>query len=300
MNFNDIVIEAYYNDGEEIKLRKLNQSKDSGMISKIVRRYSDNATYILFTKYRRGKLSENELINYKLERVLPFFKKLNKQLLQNEEPRKEMFEMCTEEELFCPYGSFKAPFSLSAREYIAKANKEMDKPNIKLFHFAIEKQDKLLGCLVFSAEQKLIGEYVTDGSIDIFANNENASHWRALEPLMCFIHNILGYRDKGKALYFRETTHPLNHNTLPIVSPEHGSGNVSSGLLSAKRGFVLIDTTHEDLFNELRNRYVIKYSRLMDEAAKYFNAIGIKIYSKNEIQEYKWNKHKNDWVKTIY
>jgi hypothetical protein len=299
MNLNNITIEAHFN-GNKIKLRELDQGKDNKDLIRIVRKFSENSTLMLYKKYRRGILSEEGMREYHLLNVLSSFKKIDKQLLPGMEVQSEMFEDCGDNELFCSYGSFKAPFSASTRKYIEKANFEMHNPNRELFHFAIEHENKLLGCFVFSSKKKFIGNCETNGSIDIFVRNKSSCHWLALMPLMFFIHNILGYREKSDDLYFRETTHPLNVDTIPIISPEQGSARTSTGLLSDERGFIYVDTFFDNSFKESRNRYIIKYSRLLVEAIKYFKPHEIVFSNQEEKCQFIWDEQENDWVEKIH
>jgi hypothetical protein len=315
MNIDNLMLETEFEGGERIRLRELDSKNDWRIICQTVRKNAEDATLDLYKNYvkdypRNKRQIEEKMTKYGLENILKAFKKLDafcgaarrempglKQLL---EPIIKQEEMYSDAELFCPYGSFQTSaqypcFAETVQQYLEKIKEErLEKPR-KSFHLGImhinrkiSESPMFLGCLVFTVTQKQIGQYKTEGSINIFASNRHATHWRSLHPAVCFWDYVMGFKERGDGLYLRGTTHPCNDAAIGLLENPH-FGFIKIG----------IDAEYVPEFYGPRYNYVVPYSNVRTKVSNIKPVpLVTTVSNNNDIRRYAWDRVGKTWTYT--
>lgn len=259
---------AAFADGKvyTTRMREL-QSEDSDRITQIVRNYSENATLLLYTKYReRREQTIQDIRESGLDKVLTVFEFLDKHYQEDINILQRLMTTFPDEELFSPYGPIQAPFAEGVKHYIDTAIQERNNPNRDTFRMGIEIEGSLIGGFVFDLIRKKLGDYICIGDLGAFTEHTAAARpaWLyALYPAIFLMDNFVkGYKDKGENLYISATTHLCNSETQKTFVKE--------------RGFIELGHNIPTVYGP-RRTFVCKYSDFIEKFLPWPEKLNIKI-----------------------
>jgi hypothetical protein len=213
MKINNIILET-----NKIRLREL-VSEDEQALYEIVRDFSADITHRLFIKYCNednhtiGLMQENGMTD-----MLDFFKNKVPHNVQ-----KDFFTELPDEKLYCPYGSYYAPFRKSIKDYLQKNQWQKEAEPRTTFRFAIEYQESVVGCFVFFIPKDDNGiekkaEFRTISDFSVMTGGTHQKQWHsALYPFFYFVDKVIRVRNiTVNDLYISVTVHPCNENSKYI------------------------------------------------------------------------------------